>query len=200
MNEEFSRIVIVPIGIAIFVFFIELFSTQARGVQDGKRKYKVWIKEAGELHPELPKHLGEIKELVASEQSSSRKKLVDIVELVSISSYTGFSFDLIAASLTADILSFYRAKGVGVTISDLTGWLVIHLLALMVTAFLVRANETIKPEVHRINSRQNYSSNRTVASKIISWILVGENYRTTLSILLGLFCLITSFIVFWKAL
>ena len=57
MDEGFAKLIMVPLGLAFFVFFIEMLAVQAKGMQSGKRKFKLWIADSPEIYPELPKHL-----------------------------------------------------------------------------------------------------------------------------------------------
>ncbi|MBN8582950.1 MAG: hypothetical protein J0L96_19955 [Anaerolineae bacterium] len=198
MNEEFTKIVLVPIGIAIIVFFIEMLAIQSKGVKDKKRKFKVWLSDSKEIHHELPKDINDIRNLLKSETKLGNKKLIDISELVSFEAYTGFGFDLIAAALTADILATFNINQT--TPSNLTGWLVIHFLSLIFVAWLVRANNTEAPKFSETLSEAPQTKSGGFLSKIIEWVKRGEQIRTLISVLLGLFCIITSFMVFWSAL
>lgn len=205
MDEGFAKLIIVPIGIAFFVFFIEMLAVQAKGMQIGKRKFKLWIADSVEVYPELPKHLSDIKQQIANEIRQPSHRLVDITELVSINFFTGLGFDLVAASLTADVLAIYKANEANIPIPDLTSWLVVHLLFLISVALLVRSNGMERPESEKVendlsSNAEKRSHRNSFLKNTYNWLLVGENRRTFLSILIGLLSLITSFIVFWNAL
>lgn len=206
MDEGFAKLVIVPLGIAFFVFFIEMLAVQAKGMQMGKRKFKLWLDDSRDIYPELPKHLGDVKDRIALEAQHSGQNLIDITELVSIDFFTGLGFDLVAASLVADILAFYKATESNISMPNLTTVLVTHLLSLIVVALLVRSNGTAKPEKEKAKNRssgsiaKNRNNRYSFLSGLFNWLSVGENRRTFLAIFLGLFSLITSFIFFWDAL
>jgi hypothetical protein len=201
MDEGFTKLVIVPIGIALFVFCIEWLAAQSKGSQDGDKKFKLWIKEANKINPDLPKGIPDIRELILVEvRRSKNKQLVDIVELASIESFTGLGFDLVAASLTADILAIFRANVVGVSTSNLTTWLVIHLFFLFAVAALTVSNGRARPQLEATSQLSNDSGNASTFFRAKNWLSKGQNHRTVLAILVGMFSLITSFVNFWDAL
>lgn len=181
MDDEFTRLILVPFGITMFVFIIELFANQGKGTQHGNRRFKIWLDDTREIHPELPKNIEEIKEYITSEHKAGKKKIIGITELPSITLYAGFGFDLIAAAITADILALFGVSGTQIKSADIAGWLVIHLISLLLVSFLVRGAENARPESKNTSKK-------------------GEAIQTILAIAFGLFCVITSFVVFWKAL
>jgi len=180
MDEEFTKLILVPFGIALFVFVIEMFTNQAKGTQHGNRKFKLWLNDSKEIHPESPKNIDEIKKYIVEENTVGKKKIVDITELPSIDLYAGFGFDLMAAAITTDILALFGTTGTQIKPADIAGWLIVHLISLLFVSFLVRGIGNNKPD----NSRIKY----------------GEEIQTVLAISFSLFCVITSFVVFWKAL
>jgi hypothetical protein len=193
--EEFVRIVIVPISIMLGGFLLEVLAIRAKGTRRGPHKFKAWLRRPdGSLHSDSPCSITQIEGFVRR----SHDKLVDIVELASFESYSGLSFDLCIAALTADIIAIFNAQQALLAPSRIALVVAIHFLLLVIVVLLVTANQSMAPrqpddaELHRGAMWYSWLWR--------SWWYSTSKRRIVLAVLAGLMTLVTSFIVLWEAL
>jgi len=173
--EEVIRIIVVPLLIMFGGFLLESLAIRAKGVQKGPHKFKLWLRRAdGSLHYDAPCGIAE----VARHARSRSEDLVDVIQLASFGDYAGLSFDLCISAFTADIIVLLNQEKVAQMAPWAAGTIAIHFFFLVWVTALVTANQRMRPDQAE----------------------VGAKRRTILAIVLGLFALVSGFVMLWEAL
>jgi len=176
--DEILRIVVVPLLIMLGGFALELLSVRARGTQRGQQKFKLWLRRSdGSLHSDSPCDIEHISRKFRS-RSREADRVVDIVQLASFEDYTGVSFDLSISAFTADIIVLFNQPKLAKMAFGVAGTIAFHFLFLVLITILVTANQRMRPDESRVYA----------------------GLRTGCAITLGLFSLVSSFVVLWEAL
>ena len=173
--EEVIRIIIVPLLILCGGFLLESLAIRAKGIQKGPHKFKLWLRRAdGSLHYDAPCGIEEIARYARSRSN----RLVDVIQLASFGDYAGLSFDLCISAFTADIIVLLNQEKVAQMAPRAAGTIAIHFFLLVCVTVLVTANQRMGPDQAE----------------------TGAKRRTILAIVLGLFGLVSGFVMLWEAL
>ena len=205
--EEVIRIIIVPLLIMFGGFLLESLAIRAKGIQKGPHKFKLWLRRADDsLHCDTPCGIGEIARYARSRSES----LVDVTKLTSFGDYAGLSFDLCISAFTADVIVLLNQAKVAQMAPRAAGAITIHFFFLVWVTVLVTANQQMGPDQAETGAKR-----RTILStwKITSrggshaadsraWepALLQNFHLLILAIVLGLFALVSGFVMLWEAL